>query len=51
MPQGPHPVSAVSLPSAFPASSDSSNAETSWPGHALFATLFVEGVQTYKAQS
>lgn len=49
--QGLHPESAVSSQLVSPTSSDSNNEETSWPSHALFAILFVEGAQTYKAQS
>lgn len=49
--QGLHPGSAVSSQLVSPTSSDSNNEETSWPSHALFAILFVEGAQTYKAQS
>lgn len=51
MPQGLHPVNAVSSQSESLTSSDSNNAETSWPSRALFAILFVEGAQIYKGQS
>lgn len=51
MQQGPLLGNAVSSQLVSPVSSDSDSVGTSWPSHALSATLFVEGDQTCRAQS
>ena len=51
MRQGPLLGNAVSLQLVSPTSSDSDNAGTFWPSHALSAILFVEGDQTCRGQS